>query len=155
MYETALTFHNILRLAVVVVSAWVVFRALRGWFGKRQWTAGDRVSALVLMILVDVQLTIGILLHLVWSPVTKSAFSNMSAAMKDSSIRRFLVEHPVMMIGGVALVHAAKVMNKTAPSDSVRHRRMAIFIGIALILFFVGSPWPWQAVPRPWLRMPG
>ncbi len=155
MYETALTVHNVLRLAVLLVSLWVVMRAVGGWLGGAAWTSKHKASMLVLVILVDVQFTIGLLLHLVWSPVTKNAFSNMSASMKDPSIRKFLVEHPIMMIGGIALVHAAKVMNKNAKSDSARHRRTAIFVGIALVLFFVGSAWPWQAVPRPWLRLGG
>ncbi|MCY2961411.1 MAG: hypothetical protein NTY35_14710 [Planctomycetota bacterium] len=155
MYETALTVHNILRLAVLVVAFWVVLRAVGGWLGSTAWTAKHRLSMLVLMILVDLQLTIGLLLHFVWSPVTKNAFSDMGAAMKDASVRKFLVEHPIMMIGGIALVHAAKIMNKNSKSDAARHRRTAIFVGIALVLFFVGSAWPWQSVPRPWLRLGG
>ncbi len=155
MYETALTIHNVLRLAVLVVSAWVVVRAVSSWLGNKPWVAGDRRSMLVLMILVDVQLTIGILLHFVWSPVTTNAFSNMGAAMKDASVRKFLVEHPILMIAGIALVHAAKIMNKRATKDSVRHRRTAIFVGIALLLFFFGTSWPWSATPRPWLRFGG
>lgn len=154
MYETALTFHSVLRLAVLVLCVLIVFRGLRGAFGGQTWTTGDKLRTLVLVILVDVQLTIGLLLHLVWSPVTKNAFSDMGTAMKEPSIRKFLVEHPVMMIGGVALVHAAKVLSRKAADDGARHRRMAIFVGIALVLFFVGSPWPWQSVPREWLRLP-
>jgi len=155
MYETALTIHNVLRLAVLVVALWVVLNAIRGWLGNKPWTTGDRLSGLILMILVDVQLLIGILLHFVWSPVTKNAFADMGAAMKDASVRKFLVEHPIMMIAGIALVHAAKIMNKSATKDSVRHRRTAIFVGIALLLFFFGTSWPWSAVPRPWLRLGG
>jgi len=155
MYETALTIHSVLRLAVVLVALWVVIRAVGGWLGGAPWNSGHKLSSLVLMILVDVQLTIGILLHFVWSPVTKNAFADMGSAMKDASVRKFLVEHPIMMIAGIALVHAAKIMNKNSKSDSARHRRTAIFVGIALVLFFVGSAWPWQAVPRPWLRLGG
>jgi hypothetical protein len=155
MYETALTFHNFLRLAVVLVAAWVVLRAFRGWFGKKPWSIMDRTSVLVLTILVDVQLLIGLLLHILWSPVTKSAWANAGEAMKEPSIRWFFVEHPVMMIVAVALVHIGKATGKGAPTDKARHRKVALFVGIALVLFLVGTPWPWQEVARPWLRMPG
>jgi hypothetical protein len=153
MYETALTIHNFLRLAVVVMSAWVVFCSLRGWLSSRTWGGGDRTRLLVLMILVDVQLLVGLLLHLVWSPVTKSAMQDVGAAMHDATLRKWLVEHPVMMIVGIALVHAAKITARKATKDSTRHRQTTIFVGIALVLFVVGSAWPWSAIARPWLRI--
>jgi hypothetical protein len=155
MYETALTIHNILRLVALLMTLLVVVRAFQGWRTKRAWNTKDRLNTLVLTIVVDTQLVLGILLHVLWSPVTKSAFSNMGEAMKDASIRKFLVEHPVMMLAGVALVHAGKLAAKGASNDAARHRRLFIFLGIALLLFFFGTPWPWHAVARPWLRVGG
>ncbi len=154
MYEIALVIHSVLRIAVLAVGLWVVLRAFRGWFGKKPWTIADRTSALVLTILVDVQLLIGVLLHLVWSPLTKSAFNDMGAAMKDAPLRKILIEHPILMLVGVALVHIGKSTGKGAPTDKARHRKLAIFVAVALALFVVGSSWPWQDPGRPWLRMP-
>lgn len=155
MYETALVVHSVLRIAVLVVGLWVVLRAFRGWFGKKPWSIADRTSALVLTILVDVQLLVGILLHLVWSPLTKNAWGDMSATMKDAPLRKIFIEHPTLMLIGVALVHIGKRTGKGAPTDKSRHRKLAIFVAIALALFVFGSSWPWQDPPRPWLRMPG
>lgn len=155
MYETALSIHNILRLAVLAVGLWVMVRAFSGWFGGKPWKIGDRTSVLVLMILVDVQLLIGILLHVVWSPLTKGAWANMSSAMQDAPVRKFFVEHPILMILGVALVHMGKSTGKGAPTDKARHRKLAIYVTVAVVLFAVGSSWPWQEAARPWLRLPG
>ncbi|MBL8860694.1 MAG: hypothetical protein JNK02_01670 [Planctomycetes bacterium] len=155
MYETALILHNVLRLVVVALTLWVVLRAFQGWRGRRPFGATDRLNALVLTILVDTQLVIGLLLHFVWSPVTKNAMADMGAAMKDPSLRKFVVEHPVLMIAGIALVHAGKLAAKGASNDAGRHRRTFVFLSIALILFLIGTPWPFQEVGRPWLRMGG
>jgi predicted nucleic acid-binding protein len=155
MYETALILHNVLRLVALLLCLLVVVRAFRGWRTKRPWSASDRLYTLLLTIVVDVQLVIGILLHVLWSPVTTNAFKDMGAAMKDASIRKFLVEHPVMMIAGIALVHAGKILAKNATHDAVRHRRLFVYVGIALLLFFFGTSWPWQEVARPWLRTGG
>lgn len=155
MYETALIVHNVLRLAALVFAVWIVLRSLAGWLGNKPYTSADRLGARILTILVDVQFVLGLLLHLVWSPVTKNAFQDMKAAMGDSSVRKFLVEHPVMMIAAIALVHAGKVMAKKSTVDRVRHRHIVVFVGIAILLFVFGTSWPWSAVPRPWLRIPG
>jgi heme/copper-type cytochrome/quinol oxidase subunit 2 len=153
VYATALTFHNILRLAVVVICLWAFFRALTGWLGNRPWGHMDRLSTLLLVILVDVQLVLGLLLYFVWSPLTQTAMSDMGSAMNDAPVRKMAVEHPVMMIAAIALVHAARVMAKGSSKDSVRHRRTAICLGVAMVLFVVGTGWPWNLYPRPWLRM--
>lgn len=153
MYELALSAHNVLRLVVVAVTLIVVFSALRGWLGGRPWSTGDRTGLLVLTILVDIQLAIGILLHLVWSPLTKTAFQDMKAAMSDGPVRKMVVEHPVMMIAAIALIHVAKVAAKNTKSDGARHRKTAILVGIALLLLVVGTSWPWSSSPRPWLRL--
>lgn len=153
MYELALMVHNVLRLVVVVVTLIVVLSAVRGWLGSKPWASGDRTGLLVLTILVDIQLLIGILLHLVWSPLTKQAFQDMGAAMKDGSVRKFVVEHPVMMLAAIALVHVAKVAAKKTTNDASRHRRTAILVGIALVLFVFGTAWPWTDAARPWLRL--
>ena len=152
MYATALSIHNVLRIAVVVICLWAFFRALTGWLGHRTWGHMDRMSTLLLVILVDLQLVLGLLLYFVWSPLTQTAMHDMSAAMKDAPVRKMAVEHPVMMIAAIALVHAARVMARNSSKDSVRHRRTAICLAVALTLFLVGTGWPWQLYPRPWLR---
>jgi len=113
----------------------------------------DRLSTLLLVILVDVQLVLGLLLYFVWSPLTQSAMSDMGSAMRDAPVRKMAVEHPVMMIAAIALVHAARVMAKRSPKDSARHRRTAICLAVAMALFIFGTGWPWNLYPRPWLRM--
>lgn len=123
--------------------------------GNRPWGHFDRLSTLLLVIAVDVQFVLGLLLYFVWSPLTQSAMGDMGAAMKDAPVRKMAVEHPVMMIAAIALVHAARVMAKRANKDSVRFRRTFICLGVALLLFYFGTSWPWSEYPRPWLRMPG
>ena len=108
MYETTLTVHSILRLAVLLLVGAAFLRAAHGTATGRPWGSGDRVSALVATIVVDLQLVIGLVLHLALSPVTKNAFSNMGVAMKDPEMRRWTVEHPTLMLVAVVVLLLSK-----------------------------------------------
>ncbi len=155
MYETALNAHSILRLAVVLIGLYAFQRALRGWLGGRQVSAGDKFSGVLFMIVVDVQFAIGILLHTLWSPQTKAAMQDMGAAMKDPTLRYWAVEHGTMMLLAVIVVHVGARMARASKHDRARFRRTALAFGIALAMFVAGSPWPWSAQARPILHFLG
>jgi hypothetical protein len=153
MYEKALIVHSCLRWLALAAVAYAAIRALRGWLKNVARGSGDRAAELVATIAVDVQFTVGLLLYAFWSPVTTNAMHNMGAAMKDPPTRFFAVEHAMIMILAVALVHIAKIRARKATSDNVRNRRMAIGLLIALALMIFGTPWPGSRVPRPWITI--
>ena len=98
MLPLALTVHSLLRWAVILLGAWAVSRAKRGWFFGRPWTEGDDRAGRLFVIGVDVQVLLGLLLYLVLSPITTGAFQNMSDAMQDSGVRFWVVEHLAAML---------------------------------------------------------
>lgn len=153
MYETTLTLHSILRLAVLVLLGLAFLRSAQGTLTGRAWTSGDRLTALLATIALDLQLVLGLALHLGFSPVTENAFSNFGAAMKDPELRRWTVEHPTMMLAAIVLVHVGSALRKKSATDVVRHRWAAITLGAALALVLVGMPWFGGAHPRPFLHL--
>lgn len=155
MYETALTIHSFVRWAVLLVGLWAFLRAFRGWMGRSARGSSDKFAAKLFTIFADVQLTLGLLLWFLWSPEVAQARKDFGAAMKDSSLRYWAVEHGMMMVIGIALVHVGKVAAGKAQSDVTAHRRAALFFGIALAILIAGTPWPFGAHVRPWLRLGG
>ncbi|MBI5362978.1 MAG: hypothetical protein HZA53_07345 [Planctomycetes bacterium] len=153
MYETTLTVHSILRLVVLVFVGLACLRSAQGALTGRPWTAGDRLTALLATIALDLQLVVGLALHLGLSPVTKSAFSNFGAAMKDPELRNWTVEHPTMMLGAIVLAHVGAALRKKSATDVVRHRWTALTLGAALALVLVGMPWLGGTQPRPFVRL--
>jgi len=152
MYEKVLLVHSILRWLAIAAVAYAFLRALRGWLGNSSRGSLDKLSERVAVIAMDVQLTVGLLLYFVWSPTTHRAFGDMGAAMKDSEMRFWAVEHVTFMLGAVALVHVGKVLARKASNDKAQHRRLVICLGIALALMVVGTPWPGSKIARPWIR---
>jgi len=141
MYPFVLAIHNIFRWLVLIFGVLAVVRALIGWFGKGQWTDLDDKLGLGFTISIDVQFLLGLLLYVFLSPITKSAFANMSAAMSDSATRFFLVEHSVMMLLAIILAHIGRSRAKKADIDIAKFKNAAIFFTIALLIILAAIPW--------------
>ena len=98
------------------------------------------------MISCDVQLLIGLVLYFI-SPFGVAAFSG-GNAMKDPALRYFAVEHPLVMLIAIVLVHIGRSRSKKLHSDPARHKAALLFYGIALLLMLSRIPFS----DRPLLR---
>lgn len=149
--QTILVLHNILRWAILLFGLWTVLNALSGVFSKRAYSLNDNRSNLFFMISCDIQLLLGLVLYFSnnWFNVLKS---DPGAAMKNSAVRFFTVEHALMMILAWILVHVGRTAVKRASDDS-KHRKMLIFFGLAFVLILASIPWPFRTeIARPLLR---
>ncbi len=77
----------------------------------------------------------------------------MGEAMKDASLRFWTIEHMAMMLIAVVLITLGNIRSKKAATDEAKHKQVAIFFILALLIIFAAIPWPWSAVARGW--MPG
>jgi hypothetical protein len=141
MYTGLLHSHNLLRWLVLIVMILAVAFAVYGWTAKRPFTKKDNITGLLLTIFVDLQLVIGLILYFFVSPFTKAAFADFGAAMKNSELRFYAVEHFILMLIALILIHIGRVKSKKAFTDVKKHRMAAIFYGIAFILILAGIPW--------------
>ena len=141
MYPVLLGLHNLNRWVVIVVGAWAVLRFWRGWMRRGVWTAADTQAMRLLVIVLDVQMLLGVLLYAVFSPLTRRAFSDMGAAMKERELRYFAVEHFVIMVLAIAVANIASVRVRKATSDSAKFQTAAIWFGIVLAAILGFTPW--------------
>lgn len=147
IYTAFLVLHSWLRwvaLALLVVS--IVFAA------KKDNGPGSKKLSLLTMISYDFQLLVGLLLYAALSPVTKAAFADFGAAMKNSAVRFFAVEHIFGMIIAVALVHVGHALGKRAVDDAAAAKKRLIYFAIALVVTLLAIPWPFYAAARPLFR---
>jgi len=114
---------------------------VNGWLKRKEYTDKDAKLSLWVMITADITATFGLLLYFVFSPITQLAFRDFGAAMKDSELRLWAVEHILTMLIAVVLVHGAKKVAKKEIADSLKFRKSLIFYGLALILILSRIPW--------------
>jgi hypothetical protein len=152
MYVAMLALHSLLRWAVLLIGLSAVVRAFSGWRGRRPWTREDHRAGGWFVIAMDVQFLIGLLLYGLLSPITRSAFQDFGAAMRDSALRFWAVEHIFGMVVALALVHIGRARSKRSGPDERRHRAAAIFYALAIAIIVLTTPWPFMPNARPWIR---
>lgn len=151
MYVPLLILHSWLRWLIVLAGANAIARAIGGTQSGRRWTSGDEQAGKWLVILFDIQFLIGLILYAGLSPTTRSAFADFGAAMKDSQLRFWAVEHLVGMLAAAALIHIGRAKSRKAPEGS-RHKVALIFFALALVIVLLSIPWPFMPTPRAWFR---
>lgn len=141
MYTGLLHTHNMFRWLVLLMLAFAILFGLLGWLKKQEWNKRDNIAGLLLTIFMDIQFLVGIVLYAFVSPIIKAAFNDFGAAMKNADLRFYAVEHILLMIIALILVHFGRVKSKKAVAPWKRHRSATIFYGISLILILAAIPW--------------
>jgi hypothetical protein len=135
-YTLLKNIHSYNRYIILALLAFVLVRALIGWLGKRDYQKLDNATMGSLVGFTHLQLVIGFILYGGLSPWTQQAFQDFGAAMKDSMLRYWAVEHMAMMVLAVVFIQLARTLSKKAPDAIGKHKRTAICLLIALILVF-------------------
>jgi hypothetical protein len=146
-YVVVLALHNIMRWVVVVAAIWVIYLVYSGLMQRRSWKATEGQAVRFFTISMDVQLLLGLILYFVLSPITGIALQNFGAAMRDSTLRYFAVEHLLMMVLAVVAVHVGAVMIRRRRDDRSKYVQGAIWMTIAILLILVGIPWQRPLLP--------
>lgn len=149
MYTGLLHLHSALRYVVLALLIITIAKAFIGWFGKKDYTTGENKLSLFTFISAHTQLLIGLILYGI-SPVVKAGMADMAASMKDPIMRFWTVEHALSMVVAIIIITLGRIMSKKGTTDAAKHRRIAIYYLLALILIFSAIPWPFSAVARPW-----
>jgi len=141
MYTALLMTHSILRWVLLISLVITLAKYLLSWTGNKPWGKVDNTLGIVFTSIMDLQLLIGLLLYFFLSPVTKIAFSDFGAAMKDADLRFYAVEHFTMMLIAVALVHVGRSKSKKAKTDQGKFKTATLFFLASLILILAAIPW--------------
>ena len=140
MYTALLHSHNLIRWILLILLIFVLFRAWTGWLGKGSYQKIDKITGGILVGFTHLQLIVGLLLYFLFSPITQAAFQDMGAAMKDPNLRFYAVEHILTMIIAVVLIQLGRTFSKKASTDIEKHKKVAIYTTIALLLILSRMP---------------
>jgi hypothetical protein len=125
-YETLKSAHSGWRYIVILLLVIAVFQALAGWLGNKNYTEGNRKLNVFTLISAHIQLVFGVVLYFL-SPLTKGP-------MGDAMYRYWKIEHVSMMVIAIILITVGNAKSKKGAVAVTKHKNIAIFFGIALIL---------------------
>jgi len=141
MYTGLLHLHNTLRWIILLAALITLLKYFIGWFSQKPWEKSDNILGAVFTGLMDLQLLTGVILYAFVSPVTQAAFQDFGAAMKNADLRFYAVEHAIMMLIAVVLVHIGRIKSKKATASKAKFAHSLLFFGIAYIIILAAIPW--------------
>lgn len=144
MYGFLIAAHNVLAWLVLVVGITVL---AKGATRKSAWDAGDTSWVRRLTLFVHLQLVAGLALWFV-SPTVAQARATMGETMKDSALRRLVVEHPTLMIAAVIAATITSVRVRKAENAESKSKRA--LVGTAITLVLVAAVIPWARLVTSW-----
>lgn len=139
-YTLFLHLHSGIRWIVLAMAVFIVIKSIislsGGSYGKL-----DNILGASFVGLMDLMLLLGLILYFFLSPITKSAFNDFGAAMGNSAVRFWAVEHIFAMIVAVALAHIGRSKAKKAGDSKKKYKFQLIFFGLSLLAMIVAIPW--------------
>ena len=129
LYEILKNAHSGRRYVVVVLLFVAVITALRGWFGTKSYTEGNRKLNVFTLISAHIQLVFGIILYFL-SPLTKGP-------MGEAMFRYWKVEHISMMVLAIILITVGNAKSKKIGDETGKHKAIGIYFGLALVFVVV------------------
>jgi hypothetical protein len=137
--------HSGLRWLALIVIIYAIFNAYTGVKQARDFQKKDKMLGLMTLILFHTQLLIGLGLYF-----TSGKVSFTAGFMKDSLLRFFALEHPLMMVIAIALVTIGYSKSKKETTDRMKFRKILIFYTLGLVILLTGIPWPFRALGAGW-----
>jgi hypothetical protein len=148
------TLHNLLRWAVIILGLIAIVRAFNGWLGKKSFDLTNNQVGMLYTSLFDVQLLFGFLLYFYrgWINVL---FGDFASAVSNPGTRFFALEHFLLMLAAAVVAHVGRSSARKAGEDAAKHRRLAIWFSLSLLILLAAVPWPFLSYGRPLLRLFG
>ena len=152
MYTIVLVLHSYLRWPLLLLFVILLVRSLSGWIRAAQWRPADTGLLRAATNLLALQFLVGLLLYVALSPWTRVAFEDIGAAMRDSQLRYYLVEHSLLMAVAVTFMSIATGRIRRAAAER-RFRATVVTVLITVLLVGAAIPWPGTQAGRPLFRV--
>jgi len=133
--------HSYWAYLVLLVLIVALLNAVMGLTSKKEFTAKDLRISLFALIASHIQLIIGFIAYYTSDYYLIMREAGMGEVMKNSDLRKVLVEHPLVGIIAITLITIGFSKHKKKTTDSAKFKTIAVFYTIALLLILSRIPW--------------
>lgn len=143
MYSGLVHAHSGLRWLVLLLLVAAVATAFSRWQSRASFSESNRKLYLFTLISVHTQLVLGLILYVISPKVNTSLIS-------DKLYRFYTVEHTAGMLIAIILITIGYSRAKRMSGATGKHKTVAIFMGLGLLLILVSIPWPFRGLGAGW-----
>ena len=126
----------------LIILVFAVVNALIGLSAKKEFKdSKDLRISLFALIISHIQLIIGFIAYFLSAQFAFVLDKGMGAAMKEPTIRLFVIEHPLMMILAIVLITMGFSKHKKQTTDAGKFKTIALYYGLGLLFVLSRIPW--------------
>jgi hypothetical protein len=133
--------HSYWAYIVLIILIFAVVNTVIGLTSKKEFKDKDLRISLFALIASHIQLIIGFIAYYTSSYYEMAREVGMGEVMKNSDLRKILVEHPLVGIIAITLITIGFSKHKKKTTDAAKFKTIAVFYGIALLLILSRLPW--------------
>ncbi|MFD1294936.1 hypothetical protein ACFQ5N_13920 [Lutibacter holmesii] len=133
--------HSYWAYFVLITLIFAVVNAIMGLTSKKEFKDKDLRISLFALIASHIQLLIGFIAFYTSSYYEAMRDVGMGEVMKNSDLRKILIEHPIVGIIAITLITIGFSKHKKKTTNVAKFKTIAIFYGIALLLILSRIPW--------------
>lgn len=133
--------HSYWAYLVLLILIIAVVNAIIGFTSKKDFKAKDLRISLFALITSHIQLILGFIAYYTSLYYETMRSVGMGEVMKNSELRKPLIEHPLLIIIAIALITIGFSKHKKKTTDAAKFKTIAIYYAIALILILAVIPW--------------
>ncbi len=133
--------HSYWAYITLIVLLIAVVNAIIGLISKKEFKAKDLRISLFALITSHIQLIIGFFAYFTSSFYDTMRNVGMGEVMKNSELRKPLVEHPIMILIAIALITIGFSKHKKKTTDIAKFKTISVFYTIALLIILGMIPW--------------
>ena len=143
MYNGLLHLHSVLRWIILILLLVGLYKNFAD--RKLAFTATHQKLGLVLMICADIMLLVGLYQWFTgpWGLKNIRALG-FKEIMQNSYYRFFAIEHTTGMLLAIIFIHLGYSYGKKIVPDPQKHKRILLYLGLALLIILISVPWPFR-----------
>jgi|SRR5690554_3643740 len=141
MYNFIREAHSGWAYLVLILLLVAGINALLGFSSNKKFTPKDRKLALFGLIATHIQLLLAMFLYFLSPYYNTMKEVGMGEVMKNSDLRLYLIEHPLINLIAIILITVGWSKHKTALTDKAKFKSIGLMYIIGLILILSRIPW--------------
>ena len=134
MYQFLIIFHIVSSTIFVLVAIVLTLRSITGWIKNWSYNKVDKVLALIFMGLLYLTLLHGVIMYFFIDPAVKSQPMDIHQAMKQASLRFWVIEHFYVMTFALILSQIGGIFIRKTVLDKSRFTYASFYYGIATLI---------------------
>lgn len=133
--------HSGISFLVITLLIFTLINVFVKLKSKENYQKNDYLIALITVFAVTIQFILGMVSFYFSTYYETLKQAGFKVVMKDSTLRLYIIEHPLMMIIGAILIIIGFYKHQKKKDDILKFKTLAWYFGVGFLLILSRIPW--------------